>query len=342
MSATLPPGQSLTQRFPVVGESAPSNDASNLESWRLHLGGPAAAGRLELAWPDIAGLGWQERTVDIHCVTGWTHRAMRFGGIPLRYLIELAGGARHEARFVRFEAYSSRRHDTTLPFDVALADTWLVHAINDEPLTVEHGYPLRCVTPSRYFYKSCKWVHRIELLAEDRLGYWEATSNYHNVGDPTTGEQRFTSGSVRPSQALAFSEATDFTKWRGRVLIGLDLAGWHRPGADLQEVALKGCDLRRANLAGADLRRANLSLSDLRHANLADTDFRGADLEGADLRGADLRNADLGDTFLTATRFANSDGNDPHRGALLAGCRFGNNSGLLEDQERYVAQFSVS
>ena len=240
----------------------------------------------------------------------------------------------HLARFVRFEAYSARRHDTSLPLALALADTWLVHRFDGVPLAVEHGYPLRCLTPSRYLYKSCKWVHRIELLAEDQLGHWEQTSRYHNNGDPGSGDERFTTGSIRPDQLRAFRAATDFAKWRGRVLIGLDLAGWDRAGADLRDIVLKGCDLREAALAGADLRRANLSLSDLQGADLSDVDFRDADLEGVDFRSADLRGADLRGAALTAARFVDVDGSN---GASLAGCRLGDTSGLLEDQERYVA-----
>jgi hypothetical protein len=170
-------------------------------------------------------------------------------------------------------------------------------------LSVEHGWPLRTVLPSRYFYKSLKWVHRVEFLAEDRLGYWERESAYHNVGDPTDGDQRFTTGSLDPRQLSRFLAATSYAKYRRRPLIGLDLRGWRPASTDLSDLALKDCDLRGVDLSGHDLRRANLSLSDLRGVDLRGADLSGADLEGADLSGADLREADLSHALLTAARF---------------------------------------
>ena len=185
------------------------------------------------------------------------------------------------------------------------------------------------VTPSRYFYKSLKWVRRIELLVADRLGYWERESAYHNGADPWPGDQRFTSGSLRPAQARAFRQASTFDRYRGRVLIGLDLQGWDPASRDLRRLQLKGCDLRRAQLRGADLRDANLSLSDLRAADLRGADLRGADVEGADLRDADLRGVDLRGAACSATRLV---------GARVDGLRWAGASGLLEDQEAWLAR----
>ncbi len=332
----LPPGQALTRKFPVVGEKVPTPEALDLARWRLEVGGLVAR-PLTLTWPDYLDLPHRERVADIHCVTGWSQLGMRFTGVPLADLLAGVGIAR-EAAFVRFEAYSPRAHDTSLPLDLALADVWLVHEVDDRPLAPEHGYPLRTVAPARYFYKSLKWLRRIELLAEDRLGYWERESSYHNVGDPWAGDQRFTSGSLDPQELARLRAATSFAPWRGprRVLLGLDLRGWRPASRDLSGLQLKHCDLRESGLAGCDLRGANLSLSDLRGADLAGADLSDADLEGADFSGARLDGADLSRTALSATRFVGHGEDGTPLAASVRGLRWAGASGLLEEQEAYL------
>ena len=127
------------------------------------------------------------------------------------------------------------------------------------------------MTPGRYFYKSLKWVRKIEVMAQDVLGYWERTSQYHQVGDPWAGDQRFATGSLPPDRLARFRDAQDFRRYRGplKVMIGIDLVGWSPRGRDLRALELKNCDLRGADLHGVDLRDANLSLSDLRGGRLA-------------------------------------------------------------------------
>ncbi|MDA8017950.1 MAG: molybdopterin-dependent oxidoreductase [Thermoanaerobaculia bacterium] len=323
----LPPGQIRTRKFPVVGETSPPPEALDLTSWRLEVGGLVAS-PASWSWSDFASLSWLERTVDIHCVTGWSRLGSMFRGVPLTAVLE-SSKPEVGARFVRFEAYSRRGHDTTLPLELALEDTWLVHEVDGEPLSPEHGFPLRTLTPSRYFYKSLKWLRRIELMADDRLGYWERESNYHNVGDPWTGDQRFTSGSLRPEDAHRFRRSRSFDRYRiqKRVFLGLDLRGWRPESKDLRELQLKNCDMRGADLRDADLRNANLSLSNLQGADLRDANAHGADLEGADLSGADLRGADLSETLLSATRF---------EGARTAGVRIRGATGLIGSQALFL------
>jgi hypothetical protein len=327
----LPPGQTATRKFPVVGELAPPPETLDLGSWRLNVDGLVER-PLSLTHAEVLALPQSELVADIHCVTSWSHLGMRLQGVPLAVVLDRAV-PRPEARFVRFEAYSPRRHDTSLPLDLALADTWLIHSRDGEPLTPEHGYPLRTVTPSRYFYKSLKWVRRIELLAEDYLGYWERESSYHNHADPWPGDERFVSGSLPPDKLKALREAASYVPYRGarKVVVGADLRGWEPKTRDLGDLHLKNCDLRGARLEGADLRGANLSLSNLRDANLAGADLRGADLEGADFAGADLTGADLRDTFLSATKFF-----DQGREARIDGLRWEGGRGLLEAQEAFL------
>jgi hypothetical protein len=269
-------------------------------------------------------------TFDIHCVTSWTRFESTFTGMPLAELLDIAG-PKPAAQFVSFEAYSERAHHTSLPLDIALAESWLVHEFEGEPLSVEHGGPVRVVTPGRYFYKSLKWVKRVTVLARDRLGWWETNSDYHNNADPWSGSERFSTGSIRPDQLRRFMEASNYDKYRGRVMIGVDLRDWQPATTNLRGLHLKSCNLRGVSLAGADLHGSNLSLSDLRGADLSRADLSGSDLEGVDFTGADLTAADLSHTALTATRFGGSG-----QPARLTGASFEGSWGLTESQEAFV------
>lgn len=337
----LPPGQALTRKFPVVGERLPAAEALDLATWRLEIAGRVERPR-SLSWSDYQQLPHRERVADIHCVTGWSRFDSRWTGIPLAEVLAPAAPL-DDARFVRFEAHSPRAHDTSLPLDLALADTWLVHAVDGAPLTIEHGFPLRTVTPSRYFYKSLKWLRRIELLAEDRRGYWERESSYHDVGDPWAGDQRFSTGSIDPGELERFRAAESFGLWRGprKVLLGLDLTGFRPRSRDLSRLQLKSCDLADADLAHCDLTQANLSLSNLRGANLAGANLSGADLEGADFSGADLTGADLSSTQLSATRFFSERADGSRVEARVEGMRLAGARGLLETQEAFLRSRGV-
>jgi DMSO/TMAO reductase YedYZ molybdopterin-dependent catalytic subunit len=321
----LPPGQLETKRFPVVGERTPS---TAVEEWQLTIGGLVENPRV-LTFDDYLALDHGRITVDIHCVTSWTRFNSTFTGVPLSTLVR----PRPEAKFVSFTAYSDRGHHTSLPMDYALEHTWIAHEFGGEPLPTEHGGPVRTVTPGRYFYKSIKWLRSVALLAEDRLGWWEVNSSYHNNADPARGDERFTSGSLRPEQLERFTSATSYDKYRGRVMIGLDLTGWTPKAWNLGRLHLKNCDLSGVLFSGADLRASNLSLSSLRGADLSRANLSGSDLEGADFSNADLSGADLSGTALSATRFD---------GAEVNGARFDGAWGLLENQADYLMSQGVS
>jgi hypothetical protein len=321
----LPPGQIETKRFPVVGERSPSPQIAN---WSLTIGG-LVTNPGSVSHADYLGLDHREITFDIHCVTSWTRRDSTFTGVPLSELVE----PHSDARFVSFRSYSDRNHHTSLPVEYAMVHSWIVHRFEGEPLTPEHGGPVRVVTPGKYLYKSIKWLREVELLAEDRLGWWEVNSAYHNNADPFAGDQRFTTGSMRPQQVERFKEAPSFDKYRGKVILGLDLREWSPRSADMRRLYLKNCDLRDADLSGRDLRESNLSLSDLRGADLSGALLAGSDLEGADFTNAELTDADLSATALSATRF---------EGATVTGMRLDGAWGLLESQAYYLRARGVS
>jgi DMSO/TMAO reductase YedYZ molybdopterin-dependent catalytic subunit len=332
----LPPGQIETRRFPIVGERRPSDELANApELWKLSVGGEVER-PLEIDLESFLARPQEKIRFDIHCVTSWTRFDTEFTGVPLREILNDAG-VTPAARFVSFTAYSDRDHHTSLPLDVVVENSWLVHSVDGEPLESGHGGPVRVVTPGRYFYKSVKWIKRVDVLAEDRLGWWEENSSYHNVADPATGTQRFTSGSLRPEQLHRFLSADTYDKYRGRVLLGLDLREWTPSNNDLGRLYLKNCDLRGIDLSGTDLRGCNLSLSDLRGADLVGADLSGSDVEGANFAGADLTDVNLSDSALSATRFV-----DAGASARVKGLQISGSWGLVEAQEQYLQSQGVA
>lgn len=228
----------------MSARSAPSQElAASPDEWSLAVGGEVD-NPYDLDLPSFLAVPQRAIIFDIHCVTSWTRFDTEFTGVPLRDILEATGVA-PAARFVSFTAYSDRGHDTSLPLDVALKHSWLVHGVNGEALEPGHGGPVRVVTPGRYFYKSIKWIKRIDVLAEDRPGWWEENSSYHNNADPTTGSERFTSGSLRPEQLTRFLVADSYDKYRGRCRrAGIE---HHQEGAS--RTSLRPCHDRRTTLS---------------------------------------------------------------------------------------------
>ena len=328
----LPAGQRETRRLAVTGERAPGGDAPTPDAWQIELAGLVTQ-PTGLALADLLSRPAQAFTKDIHCVTGWSRRACRFTGVPLRVLLDDVG-VLPEARFVRFVAHSDNGHNTSLPLDVARSDTWVVWGFDGGPLPTENGGPVRSVTPSRWFYKSLKWLRRIELLAEDQLGTWEDGLGYHNVGDPWS-EKRFVTGAFDADKTKRLMNATRLDPYRGQLVLRADFRGWNPTDRDLRRLVIKSSDLRDAELAGVDLRDANLSLCDLRGATLRGADLRGADLEGVNFAGADLRDADLRGASLLATRFVEGD-----IAARVTGLRHSPEAPLLEDARAFLEAHS--
>lgn len=309
----LSPGQVRAEKFPVVGEKSPAAPPEG--EWSLRVYGLAAR-PLTLSLAELFRLPPAQKTWDTICVTGWTHFAHRWRGVMLADVLALASPL-PSARFVHFIAHSRREHDTSLPLDYALEHVLLANEVDGEPLAPEHGGPLRSVCEGRYFYKSVKWLKAIELLEEDRLGYWERESAYHNEADPWK-EQRYVPVALsddefeRRVRERDFSDAFAIVDPKFVRLRGLDLAG-----CDLRRARIKACDLSKLLLRGASAADANFTRSLFVDVDFRDADLSRCDLEGADLRGADLRGADLRGTALTATQFAHR-----WRPAKLEGARF--------------------
>jgi DMSO/TMAO reductase YedYZ molybdopterin-dependent catalytic subunit len=328
----LPPGQQWVAagKWPLVGEPPPDVIP---DPWTVEVKGCVYQTR---TWTlaELLGLPVVQMTLDIHCVTRWSRPATVFGGVLLETVLEHCPPS-PEARYVSFLAHSTRGHSSSLPLDVALKlKTLLAWQADGQPLSVDHGGPLRVVTPQRYFYKSVKWLRAIELLTEDRLGYWEQEAGYHNEADPWR-EQRYMAPSLTKQQMQRLLETRC---WQNQVLRSLEAVGRHLQGLNARGALLRDADFRRADLRGACFCGANLSnarfqQADLRQACLVGADLEGAHLEGADLRGADLRGASLlGATFVVPIAQAAPQGDLPGAGPALA---------ALLDQQTLLSRSAV-
>jgi DMSO/TMAO reductase YedYZ molybdopterin-dependent catalytic subunit len=181
--ARLPPGQYLTEKWPVLhAGSVPHTD---LATWDFKVWGEVDE-PLTLTWDELAALPTVEVTQDIHCVTRWSRFDTTFRGVPWSALEERIG-QRPSARYAIAHAEQGFTANVPIAFLEAEGALLATHA-DGEPLTPDHGWPLRLVIPGKYFWKSAKWLRGIELRATDKPGFWERYG-YHNDADPFKEER---------------------------------------------------------------------------------------------------------------------------------------------------------
>lgn len=184
-AARVPPGQYLTAKFPVLTYGrVPETD---LASWTLTLDGEVEA-PFSVRWDELLAMDQHTQTVDIHCVTRWSKLDTTWTGVPIRALLERAG-VKPSATHVL--AHCDGGYTTNMPLGVLDDDDVMVaHAYDGAPLEPDHGYPLRLLVPKRYFWKSAKFLRRLEFLTADKQGFWEL-NGYHNDGDPFKEERHW-------------------------------------------------------------------------------------------------------------------------------------------------------
>jgi len=191
----LPPGQALTLKFPVLhyGPVPPFNPAT----WDFRVWGEVER-EGHWTWEEFNRLPRTRITMDIHCVTRWSKADTVWEGVSVKALVEgglirLKPAARHVMQ------HADYGFTVNLPLEVALQDNFLLAThFNGEPLTADHGYPLRGVVgaiPGRgelatpYLWKGAKWLRSLEFMSRDRLGFWEQ-AGYSNSAD-VWKEERF-------------------------------------------------------------------------------------------------------------------------------------------------------
>jgi DMSO/TMAO reductase YedYZ molybdopterin-dependent catalytic subunit len=180
----LPPGQRLVTNWPVLDLGI--QPEIPLSAWRLTVDG-LVENPTVWKWGDFTDEPLVKRTSDIHCVTAWSRYDNEWEGVSARHLLSVVR-PKPEAQHVIFHSYDT--YTTNVPLadfdadDVLLAIRW-----NGAPISREHGGPVRIVLPRLYFWKSAKWIKRIEFSQHDKPGFWELRG-YHNYGDPWL-EQRY-------------------------------------------------------------------------------------------------------------------------------------------------------
>ena len=183
MGDRVPPGQFLSNKFPVLTYG--STPKVDLDTWKFRVFGLVEQ-EVKLTWDQFTKLTWTTVTADFHCVTQWSSLDNTWEGVTFPDLMTLAQ-PKPEAKFVMAHCFGG--YTTNLPLEVAMEEGLLAHKQDGEPLGEGHGWPLRLIIPSRYGWKSAKWLNGIELIAEDAPGFWEQRG-YNNNADPWK-EERF-------------------------------------------------------------------------------------------------------------------------------------------------------
>jgi len=174
--ARLPPGQYLSKKWPVL--HAGSVPKVELATWDFRVWGEVE-NPLRLSWEELRELPATEITTDIHCVTRWSRFDAGFRGVHWRELARLVR-PKPEARFV--VAHAEQGFTANVPLEALEDENALIaFGADGEPLTPDHGWPLRLVVPSRYFWKSAKWLRGLELLDHDQPGFWERYGYNNNA-----------------------------------------------------------------------------------------------------------------------------------------------------------------
>ncbi|MEM7031213.1 MAG: molybdopterin-dependent oxidoreductase [Chloroflexota bacterium] len=191
----LPPGQSLTLKFPVLHVG--STPQTNLETWTFKIFGEVEEEKI-WTWEEFNQLPKTKVTLDLHCVTRWSKFDTTWEGVSVKTLVDeniikLKPTAKHALQICE------QNYTTNTPVDLLLSDTMLMAThYEGEPIPLEHGWPLRMVigafaqdkdAKTAYLWKGGKWLRSIKFLAEDELGFWEKYG-YHNEADPWK-EQRY-------------------------------------------------------------------------------------------------------------------------------------------------------
>jgi DMSO/TMAO reductase YedYZ molybdopterin-dependent catalytic subunit len=174
----LPVGQVETKKWPVLDLGV--HPEIPTDKWTLTVDGECES-KVVLDWRAFMALEQVKDTSDFHCVTTWSRMDIPWEGVRLRDVIALAS-PRPEAQFVLFHAYDG--YTTNISLEEALKpDVLLAHHADGRPLAVEHGGPVRIITPELYAWKGAKWVRRVELLPQNRPGFWEERG-YSNTAYP--------------------------------------------------------------------------------------------------------------------------------------------------------------
>ena len=181
-SAELPPGQYLTEDFPVL--SAGPTPLIDTAEWEFSITTETGAVH-RWDWDGLHALEVEDVATDIHCVTRWSKLGTSWRGVSLDTLFD---GVDTTCEYVMAHSYGG--YTTNVPLaDLLGGKAWIAFEFDGEDLDPEHGGPARLLIPHLYFWKSAKWISGLELQADDQPGFWEQ-NGYNMYGDPWL-EQRY-------------------------------------------------------------------------------------------------------------------------------------------------------
>lgn len=184
LKSRIPPGQSLTDGFPVLTAGPTPHVATS--DWKFTLkNGPRPV--KSWTWQEFNRLPQTTVTKDIHCVTTWSKLDTKWSGVMIDDILADAG---IEAPTAFTLAHSYDHYATNVPFaDLQASKAMIATKYAGQPITADHGGPARLLVPHLYFWKSAKWINALQFTTKDEPGFWESRG-YHMYGDPWK-EQRF-------------------------------------------------------------------------------------------------------------------------------------------------------
>jgi DMSO/TMAO reductase YedYZ molybdopterin-dependent catalytic subunit len=182
LSDRVPPGQHLTNGFPVL-TYGPTPQVST-ENWEFKVWGLATP--KTFTWEDFMAMPQSEFTADFHCVTTWSKLDVKWRGVKVTDFMQ---HLEVDPKAMHIMEHCFGGYTTNIAIDdFVREENFFAHTLFDQPLPPEHGGPMRLVVPHLYAWKSAKWINGLEFLAEMDLGFWER-NGYHHRGEPFAEER---------------------------------------------------------------------------------------------------------------------------------------------------------
>lgn len=182
----VPPGQYVTEKFPVLHYGSVPSYKNLAETWDLRVWGEIEE-PVRFSFADFRALPTIQITTDIHCVTRWSKLDTLWEGVQFKEFLKHIPPLKPGATFLM--AHCEQGFTANVPLEIMNDDhAMLAYKFDGKELDPEHGYPLRLFVPHKYFWKSAKWLRGLEFMAFDKLGFWERYG-YSNNADPWKEER---------------------------------------------------------------------------------------------------------------------------------------------------------
>jgi DMSO/TMAO reductase YedYZ molybdopterin-dependent catalytic subunit len=180
MADRVPPGQYVTEKFPVLHYGSVPGYKNLEQTWDLRVWGEIEEPKT-FSFAEFRALPTVTVKTDIHCVTRWSKLDTNWTGVRFRDFLQHIPALKPSAKFILW--HSEQGFTANVPLEIMLEDdALLAYKYEGAELDPEHGFPLRSLLPSRYLWKSAKWLRGIEFLSQDQLGFWERYG-YNNNAD---------------------------------------------------------------------------------------------------------------------------------------------------------------